>query len=92
MLLFCVGIPVLAWHRTVSVNDFLVLCQYGLLDHVPRFSVGRKTISPWVPSICFLAGNEMKRPPVLLMILLSSTRKKLSKLVEANGRIGSLVG
>jgi hypothetical protein len=38
-LLFCAGFVV------VSHNDFLVLRQYGLLDHIPRFTLTGNAIS-----------------------------------------------
>jgi hypothetical protein len=51
-LLFCVDFSV------ALGNDLLVLRQYSLLDHIPRFSIGRKSNIPIGP---FASWQEMRR-------------------------------
>jgi hypothetical protein len=54
-LLFCVGSLVRACYWAARGNDFLVLRQYRLLDHVPSFSVNRK---------CNIVLTALARRPV----------------------------
>jgi hypothetical protein len=67
-----------------SANDLLVLRQYGFLDHLPRFSIGRKcNISLTALAVRPIRNEIEKTGGTFDDPLMSWPRKQSSKQIEA---------
>jgi hypothetical protein len=74
----------LAWILVGFGNDLLVLRQYGLLDHLPCFSVDGKGNIPLTNfALRRIREGDEKTSGGPLMTLMSWTRKQSSKEMEA---------